>query len=97
MEKKVIVLFIAFLICVFGVGSGNLWAGDVIKIGLTISTTGKYTFASSQGFKGVSIWADLVNEKGGLMIKGKRVPVKLVYYDDRSDRDCCQALREAYQ
>ena len=94
MEKKIIVLFIAFLICLFGVGSGNLWAGDVIKIGLTISTTGKYTFASSQGFKGVSIWADLVNEKGGLMIKGKRVPVKLVYYDDRSDKETVVKLYE---
>ena len=64
MEKKIVVLFIAFCICVFGVAPGDIWAKDVIKIGLTISTTGKYTFASSQGFKGVSIWADLVNEKG---------------------------------
>lgn len=73
---------------------GSALAGDVIKIGLTISTTGKYTFASSQGFKGVKIWADLVNAQGGLLLNGKKVPVKLVYYDDRSDKETVVKLYE---
>ncbi|MGD2271329.1 MAG: amino acid ABC transporter substrate-binding protein [Desulfobacterales bacterium] len=81
-------------LAVFGLGLGGAWAGDVIKIGLTISTTGKYTFASSQGFKGVKIWADQVNEAGGVMLGDKKVPVELIYYDDRSEKETVVKLYE---
>lgn len=94
MKKRSIILLtgIALLVLVYGIGSAA--AKEVIKIGLTISTTGKYTFASSQGFKGVKIWADQVNKNGGLMLKGKRVPVKLIYYDDRSEKETVVKLYE---
>ncbi len=94
MKGKFLVFFAVLTVFAFGLGLGQALAQDVIKIGLTISTTGKYTFASSQGFKGVSIWADLINEQGGLMIKGKRVPVKLIYYDDRSEKETVVKLYE---
>lgn len=94
MKKRSIILLTGIALLLFGLGLGSASAEEVIKIGLTISTTGKYTFASSQGFKGVKIWADQVNENGGLMLKGKRVPVKLVYYDDRSDKETVVKLYE---
>jgi branched-chain amino acid transport system substrate-binding protein len=94
MKKKSIILLTAIAMFLLVLGLGNLSAKEVIKIGLTISTTGKYTFASSQGFKGVKIWADEVNKNGGLMLMGKRVPVKLVYYDDRSEKETVVKLYE---
>jgi branched-chain amino acid transport system substrate-binding protein len=79
---------------------GMLWgapgtrAAEPIKIGLTISTTGSFAFASSQGFKGVEIWADEVNRAGGLDVGGVKRPVKLIYYDDRSDKQTVVRLYE---
>ncbi|MBW1971478.1 MAG: amino acid ABC transporter substrate-binding protein [Deltaproteobacteria bacterium] len=78
----------------FAIGISQSKAVQPIKIGLTISTTGKYVFASSQGFKGIQIWADLVNEKGGISLGGKKRPVKLIYYDDRSDKETVVRLYE---
>lgn len=67
-----------------------------IKIGLTVSTTGSYAFASQQGMKGIEIWADHVNEQGGIYVKelDKTLPVKLVYYEDRSDKQQVTKLYE---
>ncbi|MBW1721835.1 MAG: amino acid ABC transporter substrate-binding protein [Deltaproteobacteria bacterium] len=94
MKSKSFVFFVVLTVFAFSLSIGQAFAKDVIKIGLTISTTGKYTFASSQGFKGISIWADLINEQGGLMLNGKKVPVKLIYYDDRSDKETVAKLYE---
>ena len=92
--KKIACLFMILGLIIFGLSSTGAWAKDVIKIGLTISTTGKYTFASSQGFKGARIWADQVNQAGGIMLGGKKVPVKLIYYDDRSEKETVVKLYE---
>ena len=94
MKKRSIILLTVIALLLFGLVLGSAFAKEVIKIGLTISTTGKYTFASSQGFKGVKIWADQVNKNGGLMLEGKRVPVELVYYDDRSEKETVVKLYE---
>lgn len=94
MKKKWFASFIGMVLCVFFLTQGAAWAQDSIKIGMTISTTGKYTFASSQGFKGVKLWADQVNEDGGLELGGKKIPVELIYYDDRSDKETVVKLYE---
>lgn len=87
MKKKRLMICLLSAFCLMGAGYVHGWAADVIKIGLTISETGKYEFASSQGFKGVKIWADTVNERGGLTLNQKKVPVQLICYDDKSDKD----------
>ncbi|MBC2735891.1 MAG: ABC transporter substrate-binding protein [Desulfobacteraceae bacterium] len=94
MSKKAMVLIVGLALLLACPLSGVADAKNVIKIGLTISTTGKYTFASSQGFKGVTIWADQVNAAGGLDLGGGKVPVELVYYDDRSDKETVVKLYE---
>jgi len=94
MKKNRVPLLSTMAIVILALGFGTSWAKDVIKIGLTVSTTGKYTFASSQGFKGIKIWADLVNETGGVLLNGKKTPVKLVYYDDRSEKETVVKLYE---
>jgi len=73
-----------------------VFAKDSIKIGTTISTTGAFTFASSQGFKGFRVWVEDVNARGGIFVKeyGKKLPIELVYYDDRSDKETVVKLYE---
>lgn len=69
---------------------------ETIRIGMSVSTTGSYKFASQQGLKGVKIWIDEVNSFGGINVKeyGKKLPVELVYYDDRSEKGRAVRLYE---
>ncbi|MBW1955231.1 MAG: amino acid ABC transporter substrate-binding protein [Deltaproteobacteria bacterium] len=94
MTRKALTLMAVVALLLVGPMTGAAPAKDVIKIGLTISTTGNYTFASSQGFKGIKIWAETVNQAGGLQLGGKKIPVKLIYYDDRSDKETVVKLYE---
>lgn len=61
-----------------------------IKIGYAISKTGPYTAGANitllQPYK---LWVKDVNDAGGIMLKsiGKRVPVEVVEYDDRSNSE----------
>lgn len=77
MKKKMLVCLLSAF-CLTGAWYAPVWANDVIRIGLTVSETGKYQFASSQGFKGLRVWADMVNERGGLTLNRKKVPVQLI-------------------
>ncbi len=94
MKKRTFCIGLVLLLACCWISAGPALAADKIKIGMTISTTGKYTFASSQGFKGVKIWADQINKNGGLALEGKKMPVELVYYDDRSDKETVVKLYE---
>lgn len=57
-----------------------------IRIGMTISSTGTFASASQSGERGVAIWLDDVNKRGGIQLGGKKYPVELVKRDDRSDK-----------
>jgi len=58
-----------------------------IKIGTTISESGYMAEDSVPSFKGRKLAVDLVNRKGGVMLSkyNKKVPVKLISYDDKSE------------
>jgi len=68
---------------------GSLWllfapvtqAADEIKIGLTVSLTGDLAKLGQQQLHGMQMWQDDVNGRGALLGR----PVKLIFYDDRSD------------
>jgi len=63
-------------------------AQDKIKIGYAISKTGPNAGgASITQIPNYEMWVKEVNAKGGLMIGGKRVPVEVVEYDDRSNSE----------
>ena len=62
-------------------------AQDVIKIGATAAITGPIsTLGAAQG-KLWEGWEQAQNEAGGIFVKslGKRMPIKIIYYDDKSD------------
>ena len=56
-------------------------AAEPIKIGLGMSLTGKLAANGKMALLAMQIWEDDINAAGGLIGR----PVKLVYYDDRSD------------
>ena len=54
-----------------------------IRIGATVSLSGRYSEPSAMVQNGYRLWEKQVNQRGGLLGR----PVKLVVYDDRSDPD----------
>jgi branched-chain amino acid transport system substrate-binding protein len=61
-----------------------------IKIGWAISKTGPYTAgASVTVLPNYQVWVKDVNESGGIFLKelGKKVPIEVIEYDDRSNSE----------
>lgn len=59
-----------------------------IRIGYAVSKTGPYAGgASTTVIPNYQLWADDLAKSGGMLIDGKRVPVKFVEYDDRSSSE----------
>jgi branched-chain amino acid transport system substrate-binding protein len=63
-------------------------AQDKIKIGYSISKTGPYAGGASITTLGAYLtWIKDVNAAGGILIGGKKVPIDVVEYDDRSNSE----------
>jgi len=60
---------------------------DAVLIGATVSQTGHFSSEVGPFKRLMESWANLVNRQGGIMVKkyGKRLPVKFIIYDDKSD------------
>jgi branched-chain amino acid transport system substrate-binding protein len=69
-------------------------AQDVIKIGMTNSFSGIFQFAATKVWQGARAWEAWINDQGGIMVKdkGKKMKVKLIYYDDESNRETVSRL-----
>lgn len=67
--------------------SSGAHAQDVIKIGATAPITGGLSSIYSIQGKLWDAWEKAINEEGGIYVKSldKKLPVKIVYYDDQSD------------
>jgi branched-chain amino acid transport system substrate-binding protein len=65
-------------------------AAEPIKIGFTISQSGRYADSGSYYKEAYLMWEDDVNAKGGLLGR----PVKLIIYDDESSADKAVGLYE---
>jgi len=71
-------------------------AKDKILMGYSASLSGGYSHVGKMIKQGYTVTADLVNSKGGIHVKNlnKKLPVKLVVYDDRSDPSTAAKLYE---
>lgn len=69
-------------------------AQETLKIGMTVSSAGRFALASQSGERGVQIWMDDVNRRGGLEMGGKKYKVELVKLDDRSDKQMVPRVYE---
>jgi len=97
MKKSAFVFWMLLIFCVF------MWspcqAGDApneFHIGATVSQSGHFSSEIGPFERLMKAWADIVNEKGGLMVKGlgKRLPVKFTVYDDKSDEATAKKFYE---
>ncbi len=57
-----------------------------ILVGATVAVTGPASAEVGHFKKMMELWAETINTKGGVMLKeyGKRLPIKMVVYDDTS-------------
>jgi branched-chain amino acid transport system substrate-binding protein len=69
---------------------------DYIKIGFTVALSGTGAPAGTEQLRAYEICADWINAQGGLYLRdyGRRIPIKLVYYDDGSDPAKARSLYE---
>jgi branched-chain amino acid transport system substrate-binding protein len=58
-------------------------ASDAIKVGFSVSLTGRYAEPGRDQYRGIEMWASDLNNRGALLGR----PVELVYYDDASSPD----------
>ncbi len=65
-----------------------------IKIGTLYASTGPFAVASQGQYEGLKFWADAVNKDGGVYVKayGRKIPVKIVAYDDQSSTSTATTL-----
>lgn len=61
--------------------------GDTVKVGVLYSITGKGSTVAKVQLDGVKLAIKEVNDKGGLMMEGKRVTVEPVVRDDETKPD----------
>jgi len=89
MKKSLVTtIIIASVICLFLVNPVASDAKDKIIFGQALSLSGM--IAMQAGFlevPAIKLWLQEVNAKGGIYVKeyGKRLPVELLRYDDKSD------------
>lgn len=65
-------------------------AVEPVKIGVSLSLTGKYAELGTLKFNAYKLWQQDVNQKGGILGK----PVKLIVLDDQSEPNVAKALYE---
>jgi len=65
-----------------------------IKLGISVSLSGRYRVQGKESFEGLTLWVKEVNGSGGIFVKeyGKDLPVELIYYDDESSADRCRGI-----
>lgn len=90
MPIKVFSLFVQLtgVLCLFWTQA--VPAEDEIKVGVTVSLTGRYAETGRDQHRGLEMWANDVNARGALL--GKKV--RVIHYDDKSDRVTSARLYE---
>ena len=85
-------LQLAMAVAMVACAPGFAAAQDKIKIGYAISKSGPNAGgANITQIPNYEMWVKEVNAKGGLMLSGKRVPIEVIEYDDRSTAE--EAIR----
>jgi branched-chain amino acid transport system substrate-binding protein len=91
MKNKVLLGLIVFTVAVvflFGVGATKSPAKDKIVIGQAIALSGPLAGGVAiAGGRIYEMWVEEVNKNGGIYVKeyGKKLPVELKRYDDKSE------------
>lgn len=59
---------------------------NTIRFGLSATLSGRYASLGKESLRGIMLWADDINKKGGIFVsdKSKSYPVEIIYEDDNS-------------
>jgi len=87
--RKLTVVLVAVSFLLLAVFSSISYSKEVpkfIKVGTLYASSGPFAKPSTAEFKGLKFWVNYVNSHGGVYVKafGKKIPVKLIAYDDQS-------------
>ena len=94
--KSAIIAAFVLLATACGSPSDSGTDDGTIKIGAPVSLSGTYA-VSGKGLKDTfNMWADWVNEKGGLQVGDTKRKVKVIFADDRSDPNTTLQLTENF-
>ena len=74
-----VAIFIAILF-----SEGIIFAQQKFRIGYAVPLTGTFGRDGNLVKDAYAFWADMVNRKGGIEVKGKRYPIELIFIDDKS-------------
>ncbi len=80
--KRRIAVFV--FLGMLGLNVFSAWGGE-ISLGFTLPLTGLFSKTGKRVLDSYKLWAKKVNSQGGILIGGDRYPVKLIFYDDRSN------------
>ncbi len=69
-------------------------APSELKIGTLYASSGPFAVASQGQYEGLKFWAAAINKSGGAFVKAyhKKIPVKIVAYDDQSSTSTATTL-----
>jgi len=89
-------LYFMIAVALLFVPTYQVGAKDFLTIGFSMSLTGKYAAGAAGQMQAYMLWQDIVNRQGGIFVKKykKKLPVKFVYYDDRSDANTAVRVYE---
>jgi len=74
--------------------SVNCAQAEEFRIGATISISGHFATEVGPFGRLLSSWANELNSKGGIGFAGRKLPVRLFLYDDRSDEATARRMYE---
>lgn len=92
MRKRTAMNWLAAAASVYALATAPVHAADPteIRIGYAVSKTGPFAGgAAVTVLQNYQIWQHDLEKSGGMLINGKRVPVKFIEYDDRSSSEEC--------
>ena len=75
-------------------GSSSTATGEDIVIGVPMSITGTQSKEGALAKQGYDMWKSWINSQGGIVVKGTRHKVQLIYEDDQSKPDISAQLSQ---
>ncbi len=90
MKKVYIRIFLLSIFVLFFIIPTSQAGVKPILFGGTVSLEGKYVETSDMIQKGYKLWADQINKQGGILGR----PVKLIFYNDKSQKKRVASLYE---
>ena len=91
--KKAAIVTLGFLMMAVFVAPTAANAADSIDIGHPACLSGKYAKAGEQAVGGIKACIDWVNnERGGVTLDGKKVPLQYTFYDCESNKESVTSL-----